>query len=180
MHAPILTEWISLFYFMLHVHYRAHSNSQIGELACGWLSLVVDNSSRRLRKIVLATPGLVSGLCTLGENGSAQARVFAGMCLKEILKGMGTECAIYTINMPGAAQEPYAAREPYIRNRFSHPRHSTQWHVTLTNTCKYMHTHVESCNTLHLHYTAHEYVRVCQRSRRASTVCCVVRCKKSD
>ena len=60
---------------------------QIAELACGWLALDVDGAPRRHRACVLDTPAMLNGLCCLGENGSAQARVFAGMCLKELLKG---------------------------------------------------------------------------------------------
>ena len=46
-----------------------------------------DGTPRPFRESLWGTPGLVDALCRIGENGSAQARVFAGMCLKEMLKG---------------------------------------------------------------------------------------------
>ena len=78
----------------------AHASTQVGELASGWLSLVVDKASRALRASVLGTPGLVDNLCCLAENGSAQARVFAGMCLRELHVGMGLDRALALISMP--------------------------------------------------------------------------------
>lgn len=66
---------------------------QIGELASGWLSLVLDNASEQMRELVQATPRLVGGLCRLGESGSAQARVFAGMCIQQLLKAGGAKRA---------------------------------------------------------------------------------------
>jgi len=79
---------------------RSHVNLQIGELASGWLSLVLDRSSDQNREIVYATPGLVSAFCRLGESGSAQARVFAGMCLQQLLKGGGGTRAASMISLP--------------------------------------------------------------------------------
>lgn len=46
-----------------------------------------DGTPRPFREALWGTPGLADALCRIGENGSAQARVFAGMCLKELLKG---------------------------------------------------------------------------------------------
>ena len=81
------------------VVFRSHVNLQIGELASGWLSLVLDSVSDQNREIVYVTPGLVSAFCRLGESGSAQARVFAGICLQKLLKRGGGARAASLISL---------------------------------------------------------------------------------
>ena len=102
---------LSSFAFMLSSHssltastfFRSYANVEIGELASGWLALVLDNPSVSIRELVHTTPGLISGLCRLGESGSAQARIFAGICLQQTLKAGGAwraESLIGLTNFP--------------------------------------------------------------------------------
>ena len=71
-----------------HIHTlpRVHALAGIAHLLTAW-GACPDGTPRPLREAVLVTPGLANALCRIGENGSAQAGVFAGMCLKELLKG---------------------------------------------------------------------------------------------